>query len=197
VLDELKSRQANSVEGKMIGAARVTDGESVHAYVVERDHPSGKDRGDHFISLKIDAANFASAIVHIVISVELGVLGKSLDEFGGGIGGFAISEMLLDVGARAEQTLFFAGPQADADGAAHLEAGGLEDADGLEHHGGACAIVSGAGSGVPGIEVRAEHDDFVGFGFVGAGNFADDVEGVQIVVVELVLNIELKGDGNF
>jgi len=40
-------------------------------------------------------------------------------------------------------------------------------------------------------------DNFVGFGFVGAGNFANDVEGHQIVVPELALDIELHGDGNF
>ena len=31
---------------------------------------------------------------------------------------------------------------------------------------------------LPGIEVAAEHDDLIGFGFIGAGNFADDVEGI-------------------
>src|SRR5260370_42344924 len=59
------------------------------------------------------------------------------------------------------------------------------------------AVVSGSGSGMPGIEVRAEHNDFVGFGFVCAGDFADDIEGIQIVIVEPVLDIELKSDGDF
>ena len=97
--------------------------------------------------------------------------------------------MLLDVGAGAEEALLFAGPEADADGAAHFEAGGFQDANGFEHDGGAGAVVGGASAGVPGIEVRAEHDDLVGFGFIGAGDFADDVEGIQIVVVELVLDV--------
>jgi len=45
--------------------------------------------------------------------------------------------------------------------------------------------------------VRAEHDDLVGFGFVVAGYFANDVERIQIVVVELVLDIELQRDRHF
>ena len=42
--------------------------------------------------------------------------------------------------------------------------------------------------------MRAEHDHFVGFGFIRAGDFADDVEGIKIVVEELVVDIELQSD---
>ncbi len=45
--------------------------------------------------------------------------------------------------------------------------------------------------------MRAEHNDLVGFGFIGAGDFADDVEGVEVVVVELVLDVHQHGDGDF
>src|SRR6059058_1334059 len=190
ILDKLKTGQADRIEGQVIGAAGVADGERVHAEVVERLHPGGEDGGHHFIALEIDAADFAGAIVNVVVGVELGMFRRRLHYFG-------IGEMLLDVGAGAEQALFFAGPEADANGAAHLEASGLENADGFEHDAGACAIVGGTGATMPGIEVRAEHDDLVGFGFVRAGNLADDVEGIEIVVVELVLDIELHGDLHF
>ena len=43
----------------------------------------------------------------------------------------------------------------------------------------------------------AEHNDLVGFGFIGTGDFADDVEGVEVVVVELVLDVHQHGDGDF
>src|SRR6266700_6452530 len=174
----------------MISAASIADSECVHAEIVERDHPRGKDGGNHFVALKVDAANLAGAVVDVVVGVELGMLGSGLHDFG-------IGEMLLDVSAGAEQALLFAGPQTDAHGTAHLEAGGLENADSFEHYGGTCAVVGGAGSRVPRIEVSAKHDDLVGLGFVRAGDFADDVEGIQIVVVELVLDIELKCNVDF
>ena len=99
--------------------------------------------------------------------------------------------MLLHIRARAEQALLFSGPQANAHGAAQPHAGGLEDAHGFQHHTGARAVVGGARSGVPGIEVRANHHDFVGLGFIGAGHFANDVERVQVIFIKLVLNVGL------
>src|SRR5262249_25594180 len=47
---------------------------------------------------------------------------------------------------------------------------------------------------MPGIEMCAEHDEFVGF--VSSRNFADDVEGIQIIIVELVLDIHLDSNRN-
>src|SRR5260370_26415822 len=99
----LKTRQANGIKGQMMGAASVADGERVHAEVVERDDPGGKGRGDHFISLQVDAANLTGAIIDVVVGVELGVLWSRLHDFG-------IGEMLLDVGPGAEQALLLAGP---------------------------------------------------------------------------------------
>ena len=51
-----------------------------------------EDRGDHFISLQVDAANLAGAVVDVVIGIELGVLKSRLHDF-------RIGEVLLDVGA--------------------------------------------------------------------------------------------------
>ncbi len=198
ILDELEAGEADGVVGKVVGAAGVADGQGGHAEIVERDHPGVEDGRNHFIALEIDAADFAGAIVDVVVGVELGVLGKNLDRGAvAGSVGIGVAEVLLHVGARAEETLFFAGPEADADGAAHLEAGGFEDADGFQHDCGASAVVGGACAGLPGIEVAAKHDDFVGLGLIGAGNFADDVERIQVVVVELVLDIDEHGDGDF
>ncbi|MNV18547.1 hypothetical protein D3C71_1093770 [compost metagenome] len=63
---------------------------------------------------------------------------------------------------RADQALFFAAPQRHADGALGLGAHGLEDAHGFHHHRHAGRVVGRTGAGVPGIHVRAEHDDLVG-----------------------------------
>src|SRR5262245_56058360 len=45
---------------------------------------------------------------------------------------------------------------------------------------------------MPGVEVRSEHDDFAGL--ICSWDLTNDVEGVQIVVVELVLNVHLERD---
>src|SRR5438046_6728535 len=55
-------------------------------------------------------------------------------------------------------------------------------------------IIGGAGSGVPGIEMCAEHDEFGGL--IGARNFSDDVERIQIISVELVLDIHFDSKRN-
>src|SRR5262249_58629099 len=104
--------------------------------------------------------------------------------------------MLLHVRARTEQALLFAGPQADAHSAAKLDTSGFEDAHRFEHHSGTCAVVSGTCSRVPGIEVRADHHNLISLSFFRAGDLADDVEGIQVVIVKLVLNISLQRDGD-
>src|SRR5689334_12192857 len=134
ILNELKTWQADAVEGKVIGAACVSDGESIHAEIMEWDHPGGKNGSDHFVALQINATDFARAIVYVVVGIEFGVLGKSLNKFCGRVGSLAIPEVLFHIGTRAEQALFFARPETDTNGAAHFEPGGLEDADGFEHY---------------------------------------------------------------
>src|SRR2546427_10303756 len=47
---------------------------------------------------------------------------------------------------------------------------------------------------MPGIEMCAEHDEFVGL--VVSGNFADDVERIQIIIVELVRDIHFDSNRN-
>ena len=87
------------------------------------------------------------------------------------------AEVLLDVGPGAEEPLLLAAPEGDADGAAGLEAEGLEDADGLHHHGDAGRVVGGAGAAVPGVHVAAEHDELVLQ--VGAGDLGDGVVAIR------------------
>src|SRR6266849_6592388 len=47
VLDELKTGEADGIEGQVIGAAGVADSECIHAEVVERNHPCGEDGRHH------------------------------------------------------------------------------------------------------------------------------------------------------
>ena len=89
----------------------------------------------------------------------------------GGHGVVRLAEVLGDVGARAEQALLLAAPEADADGPPGLEVERLEDPDGLHRHGHAGRVVGGAGAAVPGVHVAAEHDDLVLQ--VGAGDLGE------------------------
>ena len=125
------------------------------------------------MALQVHAADFAAAVVQVEIAGKFGVLGGHLH-------GFGIGEVFLHVGARAEESLFLAAPQADAHGAVELQVERLQDAHHLDHDGAAGAVVGGAGAGVPGIEVRADHHDLVLL--VAAGNLADDVQAVDVAV---------------
>ena len=71
---------------------------------------------------------------------------------------------------------------------------GFQDPHRFQHHRTSGRIVCSACSGVPRIEVRTEHHDFGCF--VGAGNFANDVERIQILVVELVLDVQFHRHGH-
>ncbi len=68
----------------------------------------------------------------------------------------------------------------------------FQDANGFHHDDGSGAVVGGAGAGVPGIEVSAEHDDFIFL--VGAGNFGDGVVLHGVIVVEGVGDVQFERD---
>ena len=72
--------------------------------------------------------------------------------------------------------------------------GSFQNAHRFHHHRAAGRVVGGAGAAGPGIEMRAEHDDFVFL--VAARQLGDHVEGVLVVVVKLVLDIEFQRHGN-
>ncbi len=81
--------------------------------------------------------------------------------------------MLLDVFFRAIQALFFASKQNEANGAFGLYFGFHQGTRRFEHGHRACAVVRGAGAEIPGIKMRANDDDLIGF--FGAGDFGDGV----------------------
>ena len=107
-----------------------------------------------------------------------------------GLGVLEHSEVLFDVGQRSQEALLFGVPERDADGAARLLPERLDEPRSLHHHGGADGIIGGPGGGVPGIQVPAEHHDFVGL--VGAGDFGHHVVGGLALGVDVVDDVELQ-----
>ena len=91
---------------------------------------------------------------------------------------------------RAEQTFFFATPQANTNRASRLYVQRLQDANSLHHHNAARAVVGCAGARMPRIQMGSQHHYFVFF--VGAGNFGERVVLGHRVVVEIVLDIQFQ-----
>ena len=67
VLDELERGQLDGIEGDMIGAAGVGEGEGFGAEVAQRLQPAAKQRAHLFVAVNIDAADFAGAVVEIEV----------------------------------------------------------------------------------------------------------------------------------
>ena len=102
----------------------------------------------------------------------------------------------MHVALRSEQSLLFAGPQRDANGAARLDVERLQDAHGFHGDDGAGAVVGCAGAGDPAIEVAAEHDDLIFQLGIGAGNFGDGVEAVLVLAGEFGFDVDFDADGH-
>jgi hypothetical protein len=79
--------------------------------------------------------------------------------------------------------------------AAGLEFEGFDDSYRFHGGGDACAVVGCAGAGVPGIHVRADHDDLVFE--IAAGDFGDGVvgHGVGGVILHLQPRMYMRGFG--
>ncbi len=102
-----------------------------------------------------------------------------------------IVKMVLNVLARADQSLLLGVPQGDADRPARLDADGLQDAEGLDGDGAAGPVVRGPGPGMPGIEMAAQHDDFALELFVRAREFGHDVVTLRVLVGEGGVDLDL------
>jgi len=67
VLNELKTRQPDRVEGKMISAPSAANGKRRGAHVPEGLEPKSEDGSDHVVVLKVNTANLACPIVEIEV----------------------------------------------------------------------------------------------------------------------------------
>src|SRR5262249_24601703 len=146
--------------------------------------PGAEDRTYGLVALQVDAANLARAVVEVEIGRELLVSGFDRDRSRRSPRrparratrrpwNWARGVMLVDVSARSDQSLLFAAPQSDADRAARLDAERLNDPHDLHRDSRSRAIVRGAGSRMPRIEMAADHHDLVLQ--IGAGDFGDHI----------------------
>src|SRR5882762_10362179 len=70
ILDELEARQANGIEGLVVGSAGIGKRQGFGAQIVKRFEPATEERTHRLIPLHIDTANFAGPIVEIEIRAE-------------------------------------------------------------------------------------------------------------------------------
>src|ERR1700722_4212293 len=187
----------------MVGTAGVADGECGHAEVFEGLHPGFKDWSDGFVFLQVNAADLSAAVVHVEISGDLclfrlhrNVSGFASQESGhalhpGIVHGRTSAEVILYVTLRAQQAFFFTAPQAYADRTPGFEVKRFQDANRFHHDDCSGAVIGGARTCVPGIEMRAQHYEFIFL--VGARNFGNGVVLHSIVVVESTGNVEFEG----
>ena len=111
----------------------------------------GRDRQ---VALHPDAADLAGAVVGVEIGGELARAPASASSSS------TSAEVLAHVGARAEQALFFAAPERDADRAARPGADRFQDPQRFHHRRAAGRVVGGAGRERMRVEVGAEQHDF-------------------------------------
>ena len=183
VLQELEAGQPDFVERDVVGAAKALIRYDRHAEVAERRHPRGELSTRVLVALQHDAAVLPRAVILIEVRREL-LVGRL-----GAHGGIArVAEVLLYVRPRAEQSLFFAGPERHANGASRLRAHRFQDAHGFERHGHARRVVAGVRAGVPGVEVRADHHDFVLE--VAAGDLAHEVHRLLYLVTNAIAHLD-------
>jgi hypothetical protein len=149
VLLQADTGQAGGVEIRTVGAsggAAGGGGGDTRFPVLEGLHGGSNNIGRLGGTEDTGATDAAGAGIDVEIAIQFGVFGLRILES---------SEVLFDIGGRAEQALFFARPKSNPYCAARLQPQRLNNASGFEHHGRTDGIVGGAGGGVPGIEMSA------------------------------------------
>src|SRR5882757_5393441 len=104
ILNELKSRDADGVERKVIGAAGIAHGECIHTEVFEWLYPSFKDGSYGCVLLQVHAADFSGAVVYVEVGGDFCLLRLDCD-----LSGFAAQQgrhifhpRLVHAGTRTE-----------------------------------------------------------------------------------------------
>ena len=184
-LDGVEAGDAGADEADVVGAADALDEVFAGVHIEEGFEPGVEDFLSGFVVFHVEAVDGSAAGIGVEIDREI---------IAGGLVGVA-GEVGAGIVVGAEQALFFAVPDAQADGAAGFDADGLEDSHRLHRAGDGVGIVGGAVGRVPGIQVGAEHDDFILENGIDAGDFADDIIAIRIVGV--VLDLDVGADFDF
>src|SRR5580704_870038 len=126
----------------------------------------------------------------VVAATKLKFLHRSLSGIENDVGEvvFHFRGMRFDVSQRAEQALFLTGKKNEANRPARTGAAFHDGFGCAKNAGGSGAIVGGAFTEIPGIEMRANDDDF--FGMFAANDFSDDIGAFHGAIGEFILHVD-------
>ena len=111
LLHELEPGYAHRVERRVIGAGHRARPERGNAQVHQRGNPLLKNGLHPKVLLHPYTTNATGAVVDVEVGGMLGMFGHERR---------AVGNVLLDIVARAQESLLFASPESNADGAAGL-----------------------------------------------------------------------------
>lgn len=195
VLYKLEGRQAETAQEHMVGSTRGFSNHRVRAKASKWIQPLVKDRYHREIPFGVNAADLAGTVVNVEIARKVREAGQNMH--GIRIGqkirrqpGFlrirgrrSMSEMAFDIGARAQQSFFFAGPEGEANRALGPHTDGGQNARRLHHHRAARPVVGSAIPGDPAIQMRTGHD--IARARIIARKVSENIVGVVICVLEV------------
>lgn len=79
VLDELEARDADRVEGEVVGAAGVLHADGGDAEVFQRRDPLLEDGADRRVLLQVGAADLARSVIEVEVAGDEALLGLELE----------------------------------------------------------------------------------------------------------------------
>ena len=171
LLDRIEAGHAGGTEAQMIGGADALEHVPAQPEILQRLDPPVEQRLRRLARLGVPPVDRPGRRIDVEVDDRL--VARVL------VG--VPFEVLLHVGLRAEQPLFLAAPQRDADRPLRLRADRLQDPHRLHDHRRPVGVVRRAGAGMPRVEMRADQHDLRPELRVGAGDLGDDVVGVGIV----------------
>src|SRR6056297_982413 len=120
ILNKLKTRQPNPVEGDVIGRPGISITNCVCVPFCKRLQPRSEEGSQGFVFLQIDSANLSGTVIDIVVSREVIVLFKLFYIIDCTPARTGFGKKVVHIFSSSVQTLFFTGPERYTDGSAGL-----------------------------------------------------------------------------
>src|SRR4051812_30247440 len=165
LLNRIEARHSFGDEAEVVGVAYSSNDVATESQILERLEPRIEDRLRRGVPFHVEAVDRPVAGIDVEVHVELVARGAVR----------VTGEMLRDPRLRSVQSLLLATPEREANRAPRASAHRLEYARGFEDGRRAVGIVGRAGSGVPGVQVSADHHDLVLQSRIGTWNLRDHI----------------------